>query len=728
MKSLILLIYTAGNLLLVSFCGNAQTFSWAQGFPSIASTIFTGKSDAIGNIYSIGWFNGTVDVDRGPNVHNLTAIGSGNMFLLKEDAGGNFIWAKHFAGMSSGSNGLWGRALDFDGSGNIYIGGAIRDSFDMNPGAGVYHFSTGGAQVAFILKLDSSGNFIWAKKHKVPFPVNNTSGIGGLKIDGDVMYVSSGFAGTVDIDPGPGTFNVTSTLGVGGDMLLISMDTAGNFIWGKQIGGTGIDNVTGLAIDSFSNLYITGGFQNTVDFDPGPAVNSLTSAGNYDVFVAKYDSTGSYLWAKGVGSGSEDFASGLSLDPLGNVLITGHFGSTVDFDPGPGVFNITSNSGRSAFTLKLENNGGFKWAKQTGATVGLFGGNSIATDSLGYVYTALVLPNSCDIDPGTGVYTVPAGVAVQKLDSSGNFIWGAGWQGDFSWWIGLDGNNSVYTTGTFSGPNNDFDPGLDTYFLSGSSQGSGFIHKMCQGIPPVVPISASDTVGCIGDTVMLTAATLPGTYHWSRNNVTLPDTTSSIKITVTGTYAVRVTGSCPSIGAHQIFFYSKANPVISLPLGTISANIGQQVSVTASVVNPGSGSTINWYKNGVLFNTTTTTNASYTKAAGTDTIVAVVFGPGNPCYTPDTSNELIIDAINNVETLYQLGISVFPNPSTGVISMAATSPIDHIQISDLTGKEVYACNPRAFQLTIDLSNEAAGVYFYTVTSGKSTVRGKLVVH
>src|SRR5690606_8033531 len=175
----------------------------------------------------------------------------------------------------------------FDASGNIYIAGSVQDSFDMDPDTDVYNFSTGGAVVAFILKLDSLGNFVWMRAHQVPSIINNASGI-QVKIAGNTIYAVGNFLGTVDIDPGAGITNVTSVGGT--DLLLIKLDTAGNFIWGKTMGGTGAEHILSLATDSYANLYVAGDFQNTVDFDPGTGMNTLTSAGNYDIFVAKYDS------------------------------------------------------------------------------------------------------------------------------------------------------------------------------------------------------------------------------------------------------------------------------------------------------------------------------------------------------------------------------------------------------------------------------------------------------
>src|SRR5690606_17049472 len=155
----------------------------------------------------------------------------------------------------------------------------------------------------------------------------------------------------------------------GNDMLLTKLDTAGNFLWGKTMGVAGHDRVSSFATDSAANLYIVGAFQDTADFDPDTGVYNLVATPPMspcvldcgDIFVAKYDSAGNFQWAKRAGSSYRDFAWGVAVDRWGNVVVTGDFNGTVDFDPGIGIYNLTSNSTRSIFTLKLRNNGDFAW-------------------------------------------------------------------------------------------------------------------------------------------------------------------------------------------------------------------------------------------------------------------------------------------------------------------------------------------------------------------------------
>lgn len=315
-------------LLVNALNAKGQGFSGVQGFlPDIVihQTSYTGGKASIGkmafdganNKYILGWFDGIMDVDPGPNTQSLTSSGKGDLLLLKEDAAGNLVWARQFDGLPTTYGSLGAAEIDVDAAGNIYIAGMILDSFDMDPGPGVYRFSTDSIRVAFILKLDASGNFVWAKRHEVD-SITNWSGINRMKVIGDAIYATGGFVGTVDLDPGPGIFNVTAP-GASGNMLLMKMDTEGNFIWGKPIGGKGADYLNSFATDSAANLYIAGGFQDTVDFDPGPGVYALTATPwgpgfpfgyNTDIFVAKYDSAGNIAWAHSFGAHYNDEGKG----------------------------------------------------------------------------------------------------------------------------------------------------------------------------------------------------------------------------------------------------------------------------------------------------------------------------------------------------------------------------------------------------------------------------------
>src|SRR5262249_55862934 len=126
-------------------------------------------------------------------------------------------------------------------------------------------------------------------------------------------------------------------------------DTAGGGGLAFALGSTGDDRGGGTRLHKAGNLYGPGLFEKTGDFDPGPGIVNLTSVGSSDVFVAKFDSTGQLIWVRRVGGDSYDEADDIALDDQGNVYIAGVVSGTVDFDPGPGIFQYTSNGGQDGF-------------------------------------------------------------------------------------------------------------------------------------------------------------------------------------------------------------------------------------------------------------------------------------------------------------------------------------------------------------------------------------------
>src|SRR3990172_2949815 len=145
---------------------------------------------------------------------------------------------------------------------------------------------------------------------------------------------------------------------------------AQSFQWAKSIGSANSDIGYSIAVDDSGNSYISGYFTGTADFDPG-AGTAILSAGSQNIFFAKYDFNGNYLWAKSIGSStSSGVGISISLDISGNAFITGSFASTTDFDPGTGTANLTPTGGIfiDIFFAKYDNNGNYIWAKSIGSS------------------------------------------------------------------------------------------------------------------------------------------------------------------------------------------------------------------------------------------------------------------------------------------------------------------------------------------------------------------------
>jgi hypothetical protein len=192
------------------------------------------------------------------------------------------------------------------------------------------------------------------------------------------------------------------------DIFVLKLDSLGNLVWVKQMGGAGNAEGRSITTDANGNVYSTGTFSGTVDFDPAVDITNLTSAGEYDIFIQKLDSNGAFLWVKQMGSLNYDWGLGITTDATGNIYTIGNFSGTVDFDIEAGTVNLTSIGDFDCFILKLDTNGNFVWAKQMGGT-GYSSGNSITVDADDNVYTTGRFEGTVDFDPGTGITNLTAG-------------------------------------------------------------------------------------------------------------------------------------------------------------------------------------------------------------------------------------------------------------------------------------------------------------------------------
>lgn len=367
-------------------------FIWAKQLGGSSTNYsFSIEVDASGNIYSVGYFSGTVDFDPGPGVFELTTNGQFDIGISKLDADGNFVWAKKVGGANSDL----AYSLILDQSNTICITGNFIGLVDFDPGPAIANLDGNGSAECFILKLTADGDFVWAKEIDGNYSVGST-----LSKDATGnLYVCGVYNQTADLDPGVGVYNVTSADG-GADAFVIKLDASGNFIWGRSFGGPGTQTCESVETDAVGNVYLTGYFPLTADFDPGAGVFEMTALGSSDAFVVKLDATGNFVWAKAFSGTAADNANDLAVDVSGNVYITGLFQATADFDPGPGVFNLTATS-NDVYVAKLDAGGNFGWAFQfsTGfSNTGL----SIFVRSNGNIYTTGQFQGSGDFDPGPG--------------------------------------------------------------------------------------------------------------------------------------------------------------------------------------------------------------------------------------------------------------------------------------------------------------------------------------
>lgn len=423
------ILVSNGNYdIFISKMNPAGDLVWARSFGSDLDDegwgIFV---DAAGNVYTTGYFQNTVDFDPGPGVVDLTSVGHSDIFISKLDNNGDYVGAWAMGGNTYD----YGYGIFTDSTGNIYTTGYFQNTADFDPGAGTTSLISNGVEDIFVSKLDSNGNFAWAR------------GIGGAAFDVGLgisryssghLYLTGWFQGTVDFDPGANTNSLTS---VGSDdIFILKLDDNGIFTWARSIGGIQTDTGQAVSVDSQGNVYTTGWFNGTVDFDPGAGTNNLIAAGpvGSDIFISKLDNDGLFVWAKAMGGQYSDVGYGLTVDSSDNVYTTGIFQDTADFDPSPtGTFNLDSSGGFDIFVNKLDSNGDFVWAKSMGGTSVTPGsgdfGFDIAVDMFGNIYTTGFFRGTADFDPSpTGTFNLDSNggsedIFISKLSGAVNFPW-----------------------------------------------------------------------------------------------------------------------------------------------------------------------------------------------------------------------------------------------------------------------------------------------------------------
>lgn len=348
--------------------------------------------DADDDLYVTGYFMSTVDFDPSPNLATISAIQGKDIFVCKFTSSGSFLWAKSMGGINSESS--WSMVVDDEK--NIYTTGYYSGQYcDFDPGPGTYYLDAVSYEDVFISKLDSLGNFVWAKSHTG----SSTNQSFSLCVDifGNV-YTTGVMSGTFDFDSNPfQTYNLTSN-GLG-DAFISKLNSAGSLQWAINIGSTSHDCGFAIIPDELGNIYSTGLFRGTVDFDPGADTCLLTTNGQEDVFVMKIDTAGELVWAKSFGSSQYDNGQALAIDGINNIYCSGLFNSTADFDPGPGIMNLTSNGDEDIFLVKLNSSGDFISAKSFGGSANEEN-SSLAITSNNDIVIAGIYKNSVDFDPG----------------------------------------------------------------------------------------------------------------------------------------------------------------------------------------------------------------------------------------------------------------------------------------------------------------------------------------
>ncbi|MCD4769657.1 MAG: SBBP repeat-containing protein, partial [Bacteroidales bacterium] len=294
--------------------------------------------DENGNIYVTGCFEGVASF----GTFTLVSAGGSDIFITKYDSNGNEVWAVRAGGYDD----LNSRCIEADSNGNILITGFFRGTVSFESTT----LYCAGNRDFFIAKYSSAGNLLWVKQGGGS---NYDRGY-NLTTDNDNNVYATGYFG------GTATFGTTVLTCTGKrDVFIVKYDETGNLIWIWQAGGPEYSYGRGITVDINYNSYITGSFEDTAYFGN----DTLIADGTYDVFTAKYDINGNYLWVRQAGGNDSDRAYSATVDDENNVYITGYYRSVAMFDD---TTSLTSMGSTDNFVVKYNSEGDVIWAKSAG--------------------------------------------------------------------------------------------------------------------------------------------------------------------------------------------------------------------------------------------------------------------------------------------------------------------------------------------------------------------------
>lgn len=521
------------------------------------------------------------------------------------------------------------------------------------------------------------------------------------------VYHAGYFSGTADFDPGPGAANLTSN-GLD-DIYIARYDSAGNYVWAISIGGADVDQCMQIVTDDTGNVYISGYFSGTADFDPGVGINTL-SCNFYNLFLAKYDSSGNYVWAKHLDGDAASLDTRIAVDKAGYIFLSGDYYSPIDFDPGPGNATLLS-TGENLFFAKYDNMGNYIRASRIGdhpvQSIDL-GGMVLDDQANMYITGDFASTVHLDFDPGAGyAYLYSAGqgandVFIAKYDSAGSYLWAVSMEDtstrkEYGTGIALGPGGDIYICGTINyygdttgSPYADFDPGPGVVNLAGGA--GAFIARYNNA----------------GNYIY--ARPLYSSFGQMRPYGIAVDAADNVYLA--GTFADTVDFD-PGVGV-----YTKVGPTVNIFLAGYDSNGQLDFAYAFGDTNVCEAKAMaldtlhnvyiaGYYTNTVDFDPGTNV-ANLSALQGNDLLVAK-YG--------DSTVPSKVYSINRTND-----ISIYPNPAKETITVKSAAKINEVRLTNMVGQVLQTTKGN----TINLRDYAPGMYFLQVTTAKGSFTSKFL--
>jgi hypothetical protein len=366
---------STGGIVLAKYSANGQEVRWSRQWTRTSTAEFmpTGLVvNADGSVVVAGYFYGTVDFGGGVT---MTSAGGYDIFLVKYSSTGNYVWSQRYGSTGSETP----ASLARDGSGNLYVTGWIQGSASLG---GTALSTSNGSRDIFLAKYNASGGFAWQRSY------GGTTTDQGMSVAVDANgnpSISGFFQGSINFGDG------TRTSAGLDDAFVASFFSDGILVRSWREGGAGREQGRAVAIDGSGNLVLASSFEGTATF----AGQSLTSSGNIDIALTRYDSSGVPLWARRYGGSNTDMVNGLAVNAAGDIAITGTFLSWINL----GIDHFGGDGSVDVFIAKYTASGSRRWSRTAGVSWDDYG-NGIAMNTGGEIVATGSFYSGIDLGGG----------------------------------------------------------------------------------------------------------------------------------------------------------------------------------------------------------------------------------------------------------------------------------------------------------------------------------------
>lgn len=478
------------------------------------------------------------------------------------------------------------------------------------------------------------------------------------------------------------------------DIYIAKYDASGNVMWAKSVGGNEGDIVSAIATDANDNIIVAGYF-NSPSITFGSI--TLTSVGEEDIFLAKYDASGNVLWAKSAGSAKSDRATSVATNSNGNIIIAGYFNSlSITFGSNT-LTNIGTTVSDDIFLANYDASGNVLWAKCAGGSA-FEQPWAVTSDDNGNILITGYF-NSANITFGSTTLTNPGyasnygEIFLVKYDASGNVLWAknaVGGSSDFAYAVSTDVNGNIFVAGTFKSPSINFG---STTLTNTSGNFDLFLAKY----------NAS------------------GNIVWAKSaGGSDADYAYSLSVLANGNIVMAGSFRSNTITLGSSTFTNSGSENTLLVNYDVSGNViwaksegGSSVDRAISVVTDANSNIIvagDFWSPNITFGSTTFASPGY----------------GGDMFVAKLNDATFVNEWNN-----EAKISIYPNPTNGMFNFQTTPSLDFqmisIEIYNLFGENIFQSVINKQKSQVDLTSQPNGVYFVFMKTDQGTFVQKLLI-